>query len=233
MKRLIFSISMLSFACSILSGQTKDGISTTGNRQVDLGLSVMWGTCNVGADNPEEYGDYFAWGETRPKNEYSWSTYIYNSDNKGKKFSKYVNRKRQGNRDKKSKLDLSDDAAHVILGGNWRMPTHQEQYELITECRFVLEELNGVKGYRAYSRVNNNSIFIPFAGAFHKESVIHNDDGSYWTSELEPHGSLFDRGSANARMYVILKDDVGQGSSPRFIGMPVRPVWDPNLSSNN
>jgi hypothetical protein len=84
MKRLIFSISMLSFACSVLSGQTKDGISTTGNRQVDLGLSVMWGTCNVGADNPEEYGDYFAWGETRPKNEYSWSTYIYNSDNKGK-----------------------------------------------------------------------------------------------------------------------------------------------------
>ena len=103
-----------------------------GHEYVDLGLpsGIKWATCNVGATTPEEYGDYFAWGETQPKDYYDWSTYKYcNGDEYS--ITKYCTRSTYGTVDIKTTLELSDDAARVNWGGKWRMPTIEEQKELL------------------------------------------------------------------------------------------------------
>lgn len=202
--------------------QTKEN----NHEYVDLGLSVKWATCNVGAEVPEEFGDYFAWGETSPKSKYTWSTYRYCPDGEGKKFSKYVYRTRQGERDGKTILDLVDDAAHANWGGNWRMPTNDELAELREGCRFVLEELNGVKGLRAYSKVNKNSIFIPFAGGYGSNGLAEvGIAGEYWSSELQYRADIFNGGSTLAKCSVFPPKEISYGEAPRFLGMPVRPVY--------
>lgn len=108
---------LLLFVVSTSMGKAQENLYTTAelHEYVDLGLSVKWATCNVGANTPEEFGDYFAWGETAPKSEYTWSSYTYCTDDEGKMFSKYVLKKRQGDKDGKNTLDLSDDAAHVRI----------------------------------------------------------------------------------------------------------------------
>ena len=110
----------------------KKEISTgveNGHNWVDLGLSVKWATCNVGATTPEGYGNYYAWGETKPKSTYDWSTYKYcNGDRYS--MTKYCTNSEYGIVDNKTTLELSDDAAHVNWGGSWRMPTKAEQDEL-------------------------------------------------------------------------------------------------------
>ena len=107
-------------------------IETNGHECVDLGLpsGTLWATCNVGATNPEGYGDYFAWGETANKEKYKWSTY-FDTNNFGKTYTKYYN---NGG---KTVLDPEDDAAHVNWGGSWRMPTKAEWQELIDNCTWT------------------------------------------------------------------------------------------------
>jgi len=224
---------ILLFVVSTSMGKAQENLYTTAelHEYVDLGLSVKWATCNVGANTPEEFGDYFAWGETAPKSEYTWSSYTYCTDDEGKKFSKYVLKKRQGDKDGKNTLDLSDDAAHVNWGDNWRMPTSQEVNELCQKCQFVLEEMNGVMGYRVYSRVNKNSIFIPFAGSYSTD-IFNPEGGAYWTSNLVSKGNLFDCGSTIIRIMALRyhfdghSNFVGIGDAVRCLGMSVRPVWD-------
>ena len=130
---------------------------------VDLGLSVKWATCNVGANSPEEYGDYFAWGETKPKDSYKWSTYKWCNGSKDK-LTKYCKESYYGRVDNKTVLDLVDDAAHVNLGGAWRMPTKEEIRELKDNCTWTWTTQNGVNGYLVTSKKNDNSIFLPAAG---------------------------------------------------------------------
>ena len=102
----------------------KEQTAQNGHEYVDLGLSVKWATCNVGADSPEEYGYHFAWGETSPKTTYNWSTYKYcNGDEYS--MTKYCDDS-FGTVDNKTTLELSDDAARVNWGGKWRMPTRAE-----------------------------------------------------------------------------------------------------------
>ncbi|MBO7111131.1 MAG: hypothetical protein J6W18_04200 [Bacteroidaceae bacterium] len=203
------------------------------DKYVDLGLSVKWATYNIGATNPEDSGYYFAWGEVSNKSDYSWSTYVFCSDCRGKAFTKYVLKKRQGNLDKKQILDLDDDAAHVIWGSKWRIPTINEMTELQQNCRFIIEEKNGVNGFRIYSKVNNNSIFLPFAGSYGEDGIKHKgNEGAYWTSNLTPHGSCFYNGSSRSIMYLLLPHAPGQGTAPRFLGLPIRPVWDSSMSED-
>ena len=95
-----------------------------GHEFVDLGLSVMWATTNIGANAPEEYGDYFAWGEVSPKETYGWKTYKY-CEGSYKTLTKYNYDSSKGAVDNKTVLDYSDDAARVNWGGNWRMPTYE------------------------------------------------------------------------------------------------------------
>ena len=139
-----------------------------GHEYVDLGLpsGLKWATCNVGATTPEEYGDYFAWGETSPKDYYDWSTYKYcNADLFS--MTKYCVDSYLGTVDNKTSLELTDDAARVNWGGKWRMPTRAEQDELrnTSNCTWTWITQNGVNGYKVTSKVNGNSIFLPAAGS--------------------------------------------------------------------
>ena len=154
-----------------------------GHEYVDLGLpsGTLWATCNVGADTPESYGDYFAWGETSPKDTYSWETYKWC---KGSQYTltKYCSNSSYGTVDNKTVLDPEDDAAQANWGGTWRMPTHDEFTELRTKCTCELTSLNGVYG-RKVTGPNGNSIFLPAAG-YRYDSSLYNAGsyGLYWSS---------------------------------------------------
>ena len=152
---------------------------------VDLGLSVKWATCNVGATKPEEYGDYFAWGEIAPKEEYSWSTYTY-CNGSSSSLTKYNYNSSLGFVDNKTQLELSDDAARANWGGKWRMPTDAELTELREQCTWTWTTQNGVYGYKVTSKKSgytNNSIFLPAAGNRGVSSLMSDGKlGHYWSS---------------------------------------------------
>jgi uncharacterized protein (TIGR02145 family) len=150
---------------------------------VDLGLSVKWATCNVGADSPEEYGDYFAWGETQPKSTYNWETYKW-CEGRYNTYTKYCTDSGYGTVDNKTILELSDDAANANWGGSWRLPTKEEQDELRTQCTWTWSTKNGVNGYIVVGP-NGNSIFLPAAGFrnYGNGNVKgHGSNGYYWSS---------------------------------------------------
>lgn len=150
---------------------------------VDLGLSVKWATCNLGAQNPEEYGCYYAWGETRTKTEYTWETYRYCHGTENS-LTKYCTNEDYGTYDGKTVLDPKDDAASVRWLGQWRMPTAEEVGELVERCVWLWTSINGVDGYRVEGP-NGNSIFLPAAG-FHDYDRLDFAGviGYYWCSSL-------------------------------------------------
>ena len=159
-------------------------VSAKKMKAVDLGLSVKWAPCNVGADAPEEFGDYFAWGEITPKEDYSWKNLKYCGDPGGNSFSKYNTKERYGAVDNLTQLDMSDDAARAILRGNWRMPTREEWKELREKCNWEWTELNGVKGYKV-TGPSGNSIFLPCGGLKSNTSTANvGSYGIYWTATL-------------------------------------------------
>ena len=133
-----------------------------GHEYVDLGLpsGLKWATCNVGAIKPEEYGDYFAWGETTPKQSYEKSNYKWYK----KSFFGVVYKRTKYKDERESLLEYTDDAARVNWGGKWRMPTRAEQDELRTHCTWEWTALNGIEGHKVTSKKNGNSIFLPAAG---------------------------------------------------------------------
>ncbi|MBO7316697.1 MAG: hypothetical protein J6U44_06010 [Paludibacteraceae bacterium] len=156
-----------------------------GYEWVDLGLpsGLRWATCNVGATKPEEYGNYYAWGETSPKTTYSWSTYKW-CNGSGDTMTKYCTDSDYGTVDNKTVLDKEDDAAFVNMGGSWRMPTRSEQDELRTECTWTWTTLNDVNGWNVEGP-NGNSIFLPAAGYRNNSGLSSvGSDGHYWSSSL-------------------------------------------------
>lgn len=201
----------------------KKEISTgveNGHNWVDLGLSVKWATCNVGATTPEGYGNYFAWGETKPKSTYDWSTYKYY--NKGS-FTKYCTDSEYGIVDNKTTLELSDDAARVNWGGKWRMPTKAEQDELrdTNNCTWECTTQNGVDGYKVTSKKNGNSIFLPAAGYRLDSNLLGAGiSGEVWSSSLVTYNS-----SSAYSLYFRLSG-VGWYDYVRCFGNSVRPVCE-------
>ena len=191
-----------------------------GPEYVDLGLSVKWATCNVGATKPEEYGDYFAWGEVEPKEVYDWSTYKWcngTMDNQ----TKYCTSSDYGTIDNKTILEAADDAAAVKWGGSWRMPTDAEFTELLEQCTWTWTSQNGVYGYKVTSKKSgytNKSIFLPAAG-YHYDSSLYDagSSGYYCSSSLYtyPYG---------AQVVYFNSDDLGLYGSYRKSGFSVRPV---------
>lgn len=135
---------------------------------VDLGLSVKWATMNLGANAPEEYGDYFAWGEVEPKEDYSWSTYKW-CEGSDRTLTKYCTNASYGILDNRTELDPEDDAVHIIWGGQWRMPTLDELKELL-RCDWQWTSLNGIEGYNVIGP-NGNSIFFPTSGEYRGGSL--------------------------------------------------------------
>lgn len=194
------------------------------NTPVDLGLpsGLKWATCNVGATTPEEYGDYFAWGEVEPKTTYNWSTYKYSVDDYHNltKYCTQSNYSYDGYfTDNKTVLEPEDDAATVNCGENWRMPTYDEMDELITKCTWNWTTQNGVNGYKVIGP-NGNSIFLPAAGYISESTLIETSSyGYYWSS------SLYTVGPGNAFSLRFLSFDAHwYTSSYRNCGYSVRPV---------
>ncbi len=187
---------------------------------VDLGLSVKWASCNMGANAPEAYGLYFAWGETEPKSDYDWSTYKWcNGD--GKTLTKYNTRSDHGTVDNKTVLDPEDDVAHVKLGGKWRMPTNAESDELKKKCKWTWTSNyngTGVAGMIVTSKKNGNSIFLPAAGSRDGTSLNHaGSHGVYWSS--------LNAGSPGYAWYVYFNSEgVNRTYGNRYCGLSVRPV---------
>ena len=194
---------------------------TNGHEWVDLGLpsGTLWATCNVGANSPEEYGDYFAWGETTPKNNYSWSTY-FDTDDGGSTFKKY------NNNGGLTELQPTDDAATANWGSGWQMPSEYQIYELLydssntTTTTTEWTQVNGVNGCKITSKSNGNSIFLPAAGYRYDTGL---DDAShygyYWSRSLSTSYSSY--------AYYLFFDpgDVfGLSNSYRGYGRSVRPV---------
>jgi hypothetical protein len=192
---------------------------------VDLGLSVKWATCNVGASKPEDYGDYFAWGEIKTKSNYAWDNYAIRASGDSYsniKFSKYNTQSERGAVDNITKLDLSDDVANQRWGGSWRMPTKAEQDELRNNCTWTWTTMNGVKGYKVSGNktgYRSNYIFLPAAGRIDGDKLqFSKTDGYYWSSTLNTS-------NPNLSYYITFdKDKVDWHSVKRYIGQPIRPV---------
>ncbi len=198
-------------------GQT---VNYNGHEYVDLGLpsGLKWATCNVGASSPEEYGSYYAWGETEEKENYYWSTYKWYNGSETS-MTKYCTSSSYGTVDNKTILDPEDDVAHVKWGGSWRMPTLDEQNELLNNCTWDWTTQNGVNGCIVTSKTNGNSIFLPAAGSG-GEGYVSGNNGYYWSSSLD---------SSNSR-YACYLSFASSGCSwndfNRCYGYPVRPVSD-------
>ena len=150
---------------------------------VDLGLSVKWASCNLGASKPEEYGKYYAWAGTTgyargESHDFSWANTPYCNDGNYNSWRKYTS----GN----ATLESSDDAATVNLGGSWRMPNHKEWKELNDNCTWKWTTKNGINGYEVSSKKNNNSIFLPAAGyGYGASSYGVGSNGGYWSSQVD------------------------------------------------
>jgi hypothetical protein len=189
-----------------------------GHDYVDLGLSVKWATCNVGATKPEDFGDYFAWGETEPKRTYKWRTYKW-CINRAKRQTKYCTKRSYGTVDNKTTLELSDDAARANWGGSWRMPTDAELTELREQCTWTWTSQNGVYGHKVTSKKNGNSIFLPAAGYRNDSSLDYaGSSGYFWSNSLGTDGPYYACGLG------FFLGDVYRGNYSRHYGRSVRPV---------
>ena len=178
---------------------------------VDLGLpsGLLWATCNVGANTPEEYGDYFAWGETQPKDVYSWSTYQYcvGSNNT---LTKYCSRSMYGYNGFTDSLTIllpEDDPATANWGNGWCTPTKEQWKELLENTTNKRTTQNGVKGRLFTSKKNGQRLFLPAAGYrwagnlfsvgsfgnFWSSSLSTDDPGRAWDFDFDSNGcSMYD-----------------------------------------
>lgn len=185
---------------------------------VDLGLSVKWASFNIGASAPEEYGNYYAWGETETKLDYKKSTYKWGASSLS--LTKYNTDVFYGEVDNKTVLDPEDDVAHVKLGGKWRMPTDAEWTELSTSCLLLSETQNGVNGILV-SAPNGHSIFLPFAGLMDWTDLYDaGSRGYYWSSSLNTDAPLA------AWHFFLYASIIERGEYNRSYGHSVRPVCD-------
>ncbi len=263
MKKIIYllmSLSFVAFASCEDKDNTNDGNGSmsensssvsyssgteNGHEYVDLGLpsGTLWATCNVGATKPEEFGNYYAWGEVEPKEYYGWSNYKYGSAYIA--LTKYCTDSyygKDGFTDSKTTLDLSDDAAYVNWGGKWRMPTKAQQDELRSECYWVWArnyKNSSVRGYVVYKAKSSSDkgvsiyydgtpsssyslsdahIFLPAAGLHDGSNA--NFYGYYWSSSLtqtdEQH-TAWDIG--------FHSDGISMSYSARYYGQSVRAVF--------
>ncbi len=203
-----------------------ENLPEIGDVCVDLGLSVKWASGNVGAYYYWEYGDHFAWGETETKegganNGYNWGSYKWCMGD-SRRLTKYCNKNNYGYndfRDNKIVLDPADDAATVILGSGWRMPTRGEWEELITNCTFETTILYGISGMKVISKVpgyTDKWIFLPAAG---RDRGNYNE-GSYWSSSLNTNDPSY----ASIAKFYSSSRSLFFASEQRCTGISVRPV---------
>lgn len=194
---------------------------------VDLGLSVKWGTCNVGADTPDGYGNLYSWAEASPKESYKNTYYTHGLGTADSPCTKYCTVESCGTVDNKTVIEPSDDAVAVTKGGDWRMPTRDEFKELLTECEWEWITLNGTGGMKVTSSTNGNSIFLPAGGrSFNTTNSSKGSKGYYWTSTLVTESSVSTNNTITA--FDIYFSSTGTYSEPqqtrRYYGESVRGV---------
>ncbi len=222
-------------------------------RYVDLGLSVLWGDCNLGAESPTDYGCYYAWGETEPKDCFSWDNYHkyeppreetdIDDEDLLHPIGLIGSLSRRNRNNEPLRLIPANDAATVRLGAEWRMPTIQEYNELYANCDYDTVTVNGVLGLRYTSRIagyEDKSIFIPYGGYIEGGDIIGVDLGFWvWTSESDTYSWDGDSSATyvstsntvNPSFFYLDEElRVGIGTKPslagnhRYIGLNIRPV---------
>ena len=237
---------LLSALKAKIPNMVANGIALANGEAVDLGLTsgILWATCNLGASMPEEYGNYYAWGETTTKANYTWSTYKYG--NSEHTLTKYCNDSNYGNggfTDKLTTLEQADDAATAVLGESWAMPTAEEFTELYNQCYWLwTTDYNGTgkAGYivyksadktkdkqcaktsnHEYSTATDTHVFLPAAGVCEYTSVGRDgSEGNYWTASCYGFGSARDCWFASDRVYP-------SAGTERERGFPIRPIRRP------
>lgn len=171
---------------------------------IDLGLSVRWAPFNIGATQPEQYGDFFAWGETVPKDDYSEATYTSYNNGQYEIIGTNI-------------CGTQYDAARQRWGGQWRLPTRSEIADLTSKCIWTQETLNGIAGYRV-TGTNGNSIFLPAAG--YQDGTERKEEGAggfYWSGNI-------DRSMTSAAYNLNFRGYDAQWSANRCYGFSVRAV---------
>ena len=246
MKKIYFLAACCLAMC--LSACSGDKGSENGHEWVDLGLpsGTKWATCNIGATKPEEFGNYYAWGEVTPSDGGLWSTYKYGSDyNQLTKYNTDSRYGRNGFADGKTVLELEDDAAHFNWGGKWRMPTQAQLDELRALCYWVWTESydgSGVAGYIVYKAKSSSDkgkkiyggntpsssytlsdahIFLPAAGFRHEGFNHAGSVGYYWSSSLGT-GGWYKAWDVYFHSHYVGSDDGGYDG--RVCGRSVRAV---------
>lgn len=222
MKKILLVLFALSIFRTECSAQTVSG-QVSGYDYVDLGLpsGTKWATYNVGATKPEEYGDYFAWGETKPKKEYNLNTYKWCNGSENN-MTKYCTDSIYGTIDNIVRLDIKDDAATASWGDEWRMPTLDEIKELIDGCEWkIVTDFNGsgLNGRLGISKKNGATIFIPASGfRFSSHLIFFNNRGIYWTS------SLSEKYSYQANALFFYDNHIDCNTHSRRFGQNIRAV---------
>ena len=195
-----------------------------GHEYVDLGLSVLWATYNVGASSPEEFGDYYAWGETEAKSSYQWGNYKYRSNGS---LSKYNNTTTNGVVDNMTVLEAMDDIARTSWGSNWRIPTLDEGKELLNNCTWEFNTINNIVGITATSRINGKSVFFPLAGYWDYNSLAESQVcGRYWLSSVcTSTGNCDSEHSYRISFRSISTPSHDWDWFDRYAGLSIRPVY--------
>ena len=204
----------------LLTGTWEEPVTPLDEHEwVDLGLpsGTLWATCNIGTDTPEGYGDYFAWGETEPKEIYNWGSYKW-CNGSSSTMTKYCISSSDGTVDNKTELDPEDDVAFVNWGSSWRMPTMEQQQELINSCTWTWTQKNGVNG-QLVTGPNGNTIFLPAAGYRWRDSRYDvGPAGYYWPRTLYPDFSNY------AYNMILSSNGVRWSYGYRSYGVSVRAV---------
>ncbi|MBR6445609.1 MAG: hypothetical protein IKS94_04155, partial [Prevotella sp.] len=195
------------------TSNNEDDPNVSSGDYVNLGLpsGTLWASCNVGAKKPEEYGDQFAWGETKPKKDYRWSTYKW-CNGSSSSLTKYTGS------DGKTELDLEDDAAYVNCGKQWRTPSIEQINELINNCKWEWTTLNGVGGSKVTSKNNGKSIFLPAESLRSGTELLEAYHcGDYWSRSI-------DKSDPTSAYSLYFDKSAEKDAYYRCEGLLVRPV---------
>lgn len=208
------------------------GGSTDKVEYVDLGLPSgnLWAKCNLGASAPEAYGDYYAWGETKPKKEYTYPNHKwYKEGAPSLGFTKY------NNEDGKLTLEDEDDAVIQNLGNGWRTPTLADFRELTNQKYTTIKKttLNGVAGYQITSKRNKKSIFIPFAGFRNDKPQTREISASEEVAICMTNQRRIDDQVFNCWTFAFEQDRIRRYGKRRPDGISIRPVKGPGVPVPN
>lgn len=217
---------------SFVTKKSGSGV-VNGHEYVNLGLpsGTLWATCNIGANSPEEFGNYYAWAEVETSSSYDWNYYLYCRKGKENNLTKYCNDSNYGYygfTDTLTVLEPTDDAASVNWGGGWRMPSNAQWEELFQNTTNSITNQGGINGW-LFSSSNGNNLFLPAAGALtgNGNSFESNQFGYYWSNMLstsEPSSAF--------QKYFRVGGVHGLSGMARCIGLPVRPVCSTNKACN-